>query len=377
MYSLLWQLVLGAGRQLLVDWGTSLLGWLLIFLIPVGVLAIKARRAEKGKIWTAVWENWREEVRDVFLVTLAFSALIFLYELFVGEPTRISKQASEISPPPLLLRAPPLPTSESRSHIVLPPFVKEEVFMTLIPFPSSEAAALPFYEPDITKPFDPHEAATGDITERYDGLISFGVQAMKSRGKGEPWDDEQVQGCLGVALQYYIIHQIERIESGAIGNVIVGQGKTASIAVSGNRPPDEVWYPGEQFIQAIYPNRLSRTQFERKWWSRGYKVPRSTEVTLHNTPENVKPATLTMRMESPNLYFVEITISSNFGPSNNLPFGYRPYPGLDESKVSTFPYTVKCHFEFKRRPGTDNLQEEEYAKWADDIFAALKKNLAN
>ena len=74
---------------------------------------------------------------------------------------------------------------------------------------------------------------------------------------------------------------------------------------------------------------------------------------------------------------MEITIASDFGPSNNLPFGYRPYPGLDTSKIDTFPYTIKCHFEFKRRSGMDSLQEQEYAKWADDLFSALKKDLAN
>lgn len=84
-----------------------------------------------------------------------------------------------------------------------------------------------------------------------------------------------------------------------------------------------------------------------------------------------------MRMENPSLYSMEITIGSDFGPSNNLPFGYRPYPGLDMSKIDTFSYAIKCHFEFKRRSGMDSLQEQEYAKWADDLISALKKDLAD
>jgi hypothetical protein len=98
---------------MLVDWGTSPLGWLLIFFIPVGVLVMKARRTEKGKFWTAVRENWREEIRDVFVVTFACSVLIFSYELFWGEPFKIWNKASGIQPPLLLFRAPSSITTDS------------------------------------------------------------------------------------------------------------------------------------------------------------------------------------------------------------------------------------------------------------------------
>jgi hypothetical protein len=385
MLSFLWQLMLGAGREVLADWGTSPLGWLLIFVIPVGVLAVKALRAEKGKVRAEVLENWREEIRDVFVVTLACSALIFSYELFREEPVKIWREADGIQLPPLLFRDPPsiasdsglIPTPKHTDAAVPVPFVKEETFMTLIPFPISEGAVSPAYRPDLTRPFDPQEGAVGNLAERYDRLISLGIQAMQSRDNQEPWNAEQIQESLSVALQYYIIRQVDALESGAIGVVVVGAGKTETFVTSGIRPPDEVRCPGDQVVRAIYPNRLSRTDFEKKWWGAGYRLPRSTKITLHDTVEKGRSPTLSTRIENPRLYFMEIAIASDFGPSNNLPFGYRPYPGLDMSKINTFPYTIKCHFEFKRRLDTDNLQEEEYAKWADDLFLALKKNLAN
>jgi hypothetical protein len=109
MGSFLWQLVLRAGRETVADWGTSLLGWILIFIIPIGVLAMKGGRAEKGKRWIEIREKWQEELRDVFAVTIVVSMLIFSYELFWGLPSKIWMEAAEIQPPPSLFRAPPAP----------------------------------------------------------------------------------------------------------------------------------------------------------------------------------------------------------------------------------------------------------------------------
>lgn len=96
---------------------------------------------------------------------------------------------------------------------------------------------------------------------------------------------------------------------------------------------------------------------------------------MHNILEKGKSPTFTMRIENPSLYSIEITIVSEFGASDSLPSGYRPYPGLDMSKIKTFNYTVRWRFEFKRDLSRDSLQEQEYAKWSNDLFVALKKDL--
>jgi hypothetical protein len=98
-----------AGRETLVDWGTSPLGWMLLFVIPTGVLAVKAGRADKGKRWIKFWENCDKDVRDVFLVSLACTLFIFSYELFWKQPARIRMEALEIQPPPILFHAPSSP----------------------------------------------------------------------------------------------------------------------------------------------------------------------------------------------------------------------------------------------------------------------------
>jgi hypothetical protein len=385
MFSFMWQLVFGAFREMLADWGTSPLGWMLIFIIPVGVLAMKAHRAEKGKVWIEVLENWREEIRDVFVVTLACSALIFSYELFFREPFTIWKRFSGIPPPPLLFHAPPSTTTdlapitalEHNPPVVLRPLVKEEVFETLIPFPTSATEALPVYEPNLEQA-ELLKADGGDLGERYNRLIFLGIQAMQSGGANEPWALDQVFESLALAVQYYVIQQVDFLQSGSVGIKWVPGAGTVPLISPAIRPPDEIKYPGNRFVQTIYPNRLSRLRSEPIIWkARGYRVPRSTKITLHDVPEKGKLLTLTMRLENPSLYFLEVTVQPGLSSSRSLPIGYRAYPGLDMSKINTFCYTIKCHFELKRQMGMDRLEEEEYTKWADDLFAALKKNLAN
>jgi hypothetical protein len=273
-------------------------------------------------------------------------------------------------------------TQVSESSGALSPFVKEAEFRTQIPFPISEVAAPPYNQME-SRTVPPAEL--DDIPEeRNDFLINLGLQAMHSRNAGDPWGTDQIQESLGLALQFQIIRRIDFLQNGAIGTILE-KGKSADFVVSPVRPPDEAIYPGIQFLQSIEPNRLSKEPFPQPgtsfivegWKIRGYRVPRSTKITLHNISGKGKALKFSIRLENPSLYFLEISVEPFWGPTPYLPYGYHTYPGLDASKINTFHYTVKYHFEFKRRQGTDILQEEEYAKWAEGLFSALRKNLAN
>jgi hypothetical protein len=41
-----------------------------------------------------------------------------------------------------------------------------------------------------------------------------------------------------------------------------------------------------------------------------------------------------------------------------------------------YEVTIKCHFEFMRRPDTDRFQQQEYERWAVELFGGLEQMIA-
>jgi hypothetical protein len=44
--------------------------------------------------------------------------------------------------------------------------------------------------------------------------------------------------------------------------------------------------------------------------------------------------------------------------------------------VKAYEVTIKCYFEFMRRPDGDPFQQGEYERWATDLFGGLDRMIA-
>jgi hypothetical protein len=103
------QMVYLAWKDTLADWGTSGLGWILLFAIPVTIVLTKSWHVPKGKKLAIIRSEWIGELRNTFLVTLFFTIIIFLFELLIAQPRHIINTAANIKPPVFTWHPPSAP----------------------------------------------------------------------------------------------------------------------------------------------------------------------------------------------------------------------------------------------------------------------------
>jgi len=114
----LWCLAKLAAESLWSDMGTNGLGGTLLFVIPLGIVAMRAFRAPRGEKWATVVRRWKEELRDAFIVTSAIVVLLFGWEFSWKQPHTIWKRAESILLP-ALPHAPAPPPEENSDASVL------------------------------------------------------------------------------------------------------------------------------------------------------------------------------------------------------------------------------------------------------------------
>jgi hypothetical protein len=120
----LWDLFWSACKSSWSDMGTNGLGWVLLFVVPSGVVAVQARRAPWGSKWSTVRDKWKSELRDVFLVTFVVGLVVVGWEFFWNQPRSIRKQFETQKAPPLLYSPPTAPkgndTAERAARLQAP-----------------------------------------------------------------------------------------------------------------------------------------------------------------------------------------------------------------------------------------------------------------
>lgn len=222
----------------------------------------------------------------------------------------------------------PVPMSESRMEPTEPhhstngrelePIIVDEFFSVMIPYSTDYNVLIPGYEPQVTDGNGP--MVLDDISSRYGRLRQFAVEWLAPDGRPETFEASKPSSTdgpwtlLAEALQFYIIEQIDYIESDSSGVSVTPGVAATPFARMGIHPPNMVRYPGDQFLKSISSNRIATTPYHsiaRK--ARGYKVPRATMVVLENKLSNTAAHTFLFALRNPLLYTLEIIIEPTGG----------------------------------------------------------------
>jgi hypothetical protein len=113
-----WNLIITAAISTWSSMGTNGLGWIIGLGTPFLVLVMKMRRAEKGARLKFIFSQWRDDVRDVFVVYLAIGLTIFIWELSWNIPHQTWRKA-ELTAIPSISAHIPVPFIE-KTHSVVP-----------------------------------------------------------------------------------------------------------------------------------------------------------------------------------------------------------------------------------------------------------------
>lgn len=279
---------------------------------------------------------------------------------------------SEVSHHPALSKGSNGTDSHSAQHIrELEPIVIDDVFSTMIPYSTVENR-VPTYNPFLKKD-DSGRPELDDTASRYNKLGHFVNQWLDAKDKGNETSVEDIEILLAEALQFYIVEEIDYLQSSTFQIEMtdgVGAAASSSLGVS---PPDAVLYPSAKFIQVLAANRIAASYGGVKWSVREYKVPKSTNIIVENRTTQA-PSKFIFALRNPSLYVLEISIMST-GGAGLPPRGYKFLNGVDLRHITTYSFVVRGHFKFKRTVDTDSVRQDGYTRWASGIFAGLKDDL--
>jgi hypothetical protein len=120
-----WQVVSSAASATLIDLGSKRPFWLFLITVFSAVVAFRAYRAPENKRWAVIRNQWKSEIRDVFIVIFSVGAVVFGYEFLWNQPNQIRLQQVEhsLSNPSTLF---------NRIPTVFPPISAQPMFFPLM-----------------------------------------------------------------------------------------------------------------------------------------------------------------------------------------------------------------------------------------------------
>ena len=196
---------------------------------------------------------------------------------------------------------------------------------------------------------------------------------------------------LAELLQYYILHEIRVLQRGTLAfSVTKFLGKETAVAKAIDVPPvpvpDPVPYPIEDLFRALEGNEFLNVysyskstkdgtphweRIERTFWQsreHPFQVPNGTIITLsgndHDPERNVQ-------LERPGLYKLKFAIVPLFAGNGSLPENfYTSSPGVDS-------YSCRITMDYEIQQRTDgSFASHLYAQWAENLFAGMKRAMA-
>lgn len=199
-----------------------------------------------------------------------------------------------------------------------------------------------------------------------------GNDLKPSLGRIKPVSVSEAPSFLGKLLQYYILTSIDELERSSI-TVAIGYPSEAKPGID---PPDSTPYPNGKLFQELANNQFfqafrgMKSPERMSWEASPIKMPNATEIRIRNEE---KPDRYVVRIDRSGYFSMEYVIE-NFGGTGvgNVPKHFiTPYA----STTMQWAFFVTMRYAIQRRTEED-FHPEDYALWADALFAGLNQKLS-
>jgi hypothetical protein len=190
-----------------------------------------------------------------------------------------------------------------------------------------------------------------------------------------PPNSAEVTKFLAHLLQYYVIRLVASMEHPRVTeNWESGKGITLNPTDSVSAPAAKV-YPTKQLF-ALWPSlglafSVNGGVDDWMWRDCPLELPQRTVLSLSETP-----TFYTVRFERKSYYRLDfrITPSGHNKGLSTLPGNFQfDTPISDIKDPSSYAFIVTMEFSWHAK---DRAEYEDYAEWAQDVFAVLKRHLA-
>jgi hypothetical protein len=260
---------------------------------------------------------------------------------------------------------------ESTSAHSLPPLIKEEIWSVLIPFNEGDGDPVPTFrmaQTDVEK--------FPSLGLFYKRISDWSKSALE--GRDRPHTPEAINSFLEEIVRYHVFDWIDQLQHDRYSQSWDYRTGAKSNAILANAPPDFVEYPRSKVIGLISNTPLGRVGDVMTYWrSRvdSFRVPANSTLQFLANRENGAD-TYRIQISNPSLFTLTLSV---FHGMTMLNYGF--VPAQFELTPETIKHTrsydivVKGRLEFKRFSGTDPLLQDEYVKWAEDLFAGLRNSM--
>jgi len=287
-----------------------------------------------------------------------------------GTPTK--SEAAAYSAP---VTPPHIPVS------VLPSAKKKDKFATVVPFnPANKNVTIPMNTAQSSSPSEGF----------YRDLMGLADRPEK-QANGAPWPverdftSEDLRSMfIGRLLQYYIFRSIDELERDSEGIEWTREGGSKPLVRVGITPPDRTPYPTKSLFAELSKSEFFGARDQMIWKVRSVDLPAHTHFSLLEQPSSPKTgvAQYAVRFERPGYFLVDFVVTQTLGPITvtgvtgaSVPRGFQPSPGELQTTMG-YPFIVTMTYEIHRASEVE-FSTEDYTKWADGLFAALKQRMAS
>ena len=253
----------------------------------------------------------------------------------------------------------------------LPPLIKEDIWSVLIPYNDGDGDPIPTYK--MTAADAEKFLSVGLFYTRISGWSRSALE-----GRGRPQTPEAINSFLEEIVRYHVFDWVDQLQHDRYSQSWDYRTGAKSNAILANAPPDFVEYPKSKIIDLISDTPLSSVGDVMTYWQSrtdSFRVPANTTLQFLTTPENGADA---YRIQISNPSLCTLTLSVLHGVTL-LNYGFVPpqFELTPETIKHTRSYNiaVKGRLEFKRFSDTDPLLQDEYVKWAEGLFAGLRKSM--
>jgi hypothetical protein len=107
------------------------------------------------------------------------------------------------------------------------------------------------------------------------------------------------------------------------------------------------------------------------------KLPKGTGISLLVEPSQEYPATHVARFQREQYYRLDLAVyPAGAQLVGQIPRAYRLPPNLGVNQLTTYRFTVRSDWILQRSHGS-SFAEEDYDKWARELFVNIRQKLAN
>jgi hypothetical protein len=256
---------------------------------------------------------------------------------------------------------------------------KVDKFATVVPFnPANKNVPVPM------------NINNNDPKARFYGDLLRLTGRPEKQQDGTPWPAERDFAqedartvFIGRLLQFYVFSSIDELQRDSEGIEWTLEKGSRPLVRVGIVPPDRTAYPTNVLLEELSKSEfLSAGERMMREHLRPFSIPKYAKMSLIEYPSS--PATgvaqYIVRLERKDHFLIDFKVTPTLGPVTvsgvtgaSVPRGFQPAPG-EVSTVVGYPFIVTMTYEIHR---TDDQQfmADDYAKWAESLFAALKQRM--